>query len=218
MFLVTYPTTKYILEPYEATFFKKTTFTYVLLFISINFEYGLIFVLVYSVYSKFGLLGETSKKLFTLRKVCFLVVFKLSPFIQLFISFFGEYLAIYMSPMAILVFCSIYPFLMGLVQKVTSLIDREEDFKLDMFAEVYSLFYASLPYKLVYLGLDSLWMGFAVLGIKTVFKLTVYVILPWRKHYKASHGICKVDPLAPPPLDPTDQIGGSGSSFGVNDK
>ena len=192
MLALTYPIMYGIVVRSEEPFFKKRTFTYVFVYILMNASYGVLFFLIFLIFSFFGWITEESKKLYSSRKVLFLILFKLSPFIQLIVAFFGEWISIGWHPRVILCFCTVYPLFMGTIQKVTSIVDNEEDFKLDMFAEVYSLFYASLPYKLVYLGLDEMWMGFAVLFIKACFKTIIYIIVPCRKRCLAQKKKSKV--------------------------
>ena len=84
----------------------------------------------------------------------------------------------------ILAFCAIYPILMGLVQAIMDTIAEKIELKLNLVAELYSLFYAALPYKLVYLDIEDLELGFLVLGVKFVYKMIVYLIIPCCKKKK----------------------------------
>lgn len=64
------------------------------------------------------------------------------------------------------------------------IIDEKIDLKLDLVAELYSLFYASLPYKLVYLDIEEIEIGFIVMTIKFIYKMIIYVIIPCVKNGK----------------------------------
>jgi 1,4-dihydroxy-2-naphthoate octaprenyltransferase len=101
------------------------------------------------------------------------------------IAFFGEFLAKQIHPRMVIVFCMVYPILMGTIGMLMDTIDEKLALNLELVAELYGLFYASLPYKLVYLDIEELEIGFIVLGVKLVYKLIVYVIVPLKKH-KAS--------------------------------
>lgn len=183
---ISYPLVSF-LDKFQQNFFKKQTFLFTLFYILMSIAYGITLILTYLGFWIFSSEFKKNKEInstFNLKIVFFLALFKLSPFVQLFISFFGEFIAVKLHPTVILVFCSIYPLLMGFIQKLTSLVDEKYNLRLEMFAEAYSLFFASLPYKLVYLGLDSFWMGFMVLMIKAGFKTIVYIILPLVRNKK----------------------------------
>lgn len=77
-----------------------------------------------------------------------------------------------------------YPIFMGAIQKTMDWLDSKFELELDSIAEMQSLFYASLPYKLVYLGIENLSTGVIVLVIKIVFKIIVYIIVPCLKRKK----------------------------------
>ena len=178
MAAVSYPLMR-LIGPLEDSFFRKRTFTFVLVYMLVNLAYGAIFVITTTIFKCCHILDpDECTKLFSYRKMFFLVVFKLSPFAQLFLAFLGEFIALSLHPNMIIVFCMLYPLVIGFVQKLTSRIDETEEFKLEMFSEAYSLFYASLPYKLVYLGLDQYWLGVTVLVVKFTFKMISYVIVP----------------------------------------
>lgn len=113
-----------------------------------------------------------------------LSVFKVLPLVELFIAFLGEWIASKIHKNTVLIFCTTYPILMGAVQKTMDWLDSRYELKLDSIAEMQSLFYASLPYKLVYLGIESFSNGMIVLVIKILFKTIVYVIVPFLKAKK----------------------------------
>ena len=166
------------------------TFTCGLIFIIINLMQSLLLNVIFAVFKAIAkknkdnkgkmlhsFLAETNQ-IFTSLNILAVSAFKILPLIELFVAFVGEWFALFLNKDVILLFCAIYPILMGAVQKVMDKINSKFELDLDSVAELYSLLYASLPYKLVYLGLEELAIGFAVLGIKTVLKLIVYVLVP----------------------------------------
>ena len=111
-------------------------------------------------------------------------VFKVLPLVELFVAFLGEYISLFISPNIILLFCAVYPILMGSVQKTMGFLNSRFELHLDIVVELYSLFYASLPYKLVYLGIETFLVGYIVLGIKICYKIIIYILTPWYKQRK----------------------------------
>lgn len=80
------------------------------------------------------------------------------------------------------IFCMTYPILMGTVQAINSTINDKNDFQLDLLAEAYSVLFASLPYKMLFLGIEEVWIAFTILGIKTSYKLIAFIIIPLIKY------------------------------------
>ena len=120
----------------------------------------------------------TINNLFSMKKIGCLLLFKLCPFVQLSISFLGEIVSINLGPYFVLVFCGVYPITMGAMQHTMSYINKKNGLGLDMMSEIYSLFFASLPYALVYLGADQAWFAYSVFGIKVGYKLIAYILFP----------------------------------------
>lgn len=161
-----------------------------IIFISINLLYSILLVIIFAIFRSIGKknAGQHGKMLcdfvseieeiFTMEKVIALGVFKILPLTELFIAFLGEWVALFVGSNLVLGFCAVYPLLMGTIQKTMDWIDDKYNLELDLVAELYSLFYASLPYKLVYLNIEDTLIGFVVLGIKFTFKMIVYVIVP----------------------------------------
>ena len=127
---------------------------------------------------------DDTEDLFTPKKVLALSIFKVLPLVELFVAFLGEYIAKFIDPKYVLIFCASYPIMMGSIQKLMAFFNSRYDLDLDMVAELYSLFYASLPYKLVYLDIEDTLLGFIVLGIKILFKTLIYIITPCIKQRK----------------------------------
>jgi len=129
--------------------------------------------------------SEDSEGILSMKFIIALAIFKILPLVELFVALTGEWISLFLHPNVVLFFCSVYPILMGVVQKMMDFLNDKFDLELDLVAELYSLFYASLPYKLVYLNIEDFFIGFIVLAIKITFKLIVYVIVPILKHRKA---------------------------------
>lgn len=108
-----------------------------------------------------------------------LSVMKILPFCQLVCSFIGEEIAPYLPDVRLmLIFCIIYPLIMGFWQKLMSIIDKKAELDIEFIGESYSLMYAVLPYKMVYLSIDPPEVVGMVLGIKIVYKTIAYLIIP----------------------------------------
>lgn len=120
----------------------------------------------------------------TLKQASVLGLFKILPLVELFVAFLGEWISLKIDKKFILIFCMLYPVFMGSIQKTMDWLDSKSNLELDSIAEMQSLFYASLPYKLVYLGLEDVGTGLIVLFIKLAFKVIVYVIVPFVKFRK----------------------------------
>ena len=54
---------------------------------------------------------------------------------------------------------------------------------MDLLAEAYSVLFASLPYKMLFLGIDAIWIALTILGIKTGYKLIAFIIIPIIKYF-----------------------------------
>ena len=118
-------------------------------------------------------------KIFTTKVIIFLAVFKVVPYIQLLLSFIGEMIAeLFGSNLVVLLFCLVYPVTMGAMQFVNSAINDGYKLELDMLAETSSLFFASIPYSIIYLNLEVEWFAYTVLGIKVFYKVFGYVVVP----------------------------------------
>lgn len=113
-------------------------------------------------------------------KLFFLLgLFRTLPFCQLVCSFIGELIAPYLPDIRLLLlFCFSYPVLMGFWQKLMSVIDDKLELDLEFLGESYSLMYAVLPYKMVYLSVDDPEIVGLILGIKTFYKTVAYIIVP----------------------------------------
>jgi hypothetical protein len=141
--------------------------------------------IVYSIYTNYFCRAEESStisEVFGGKRLTGLLLFKILPFVELMIAFFGEFLANKIDPRVVILFCIVYPLLMGVIGRLMDAIDEKLDLNMDLVAELYGLFYASLPYKLVYLDIEEIEIGFIVLVVKLVYKLIIYVIVPQRKH------------------------------------
>lgn len=145
--------------------------------------FGMVLIFVHTIFSYIKKIKKNSKfrKFFDFKKTVFLVLFATMPFLQLFVSFLGELIAEKLHPRLVLLFCFVYPLSMGGLQKLTSLINEKQDFNLEMLAEANSVFFASTPYKLVYLNVEQTWVALTILGIKVVYKLIAFLIVPWHK-------------------------------------
>ena len=136
-----------------------------------------------------GMYTPESKKtsVFSVKKLFFLGFFHTLPFFQLEVAFFGEFLAsILIVPFYErfeFIFCMTYPILMGAVQLINQAINEKNDFQLDLLAEAYSVLFASLPYKMLFLGIDAIWIALTILGIKTGYKLIAFIIIPIIKYF-----------------------------------
>jgi hypothetical protein len=194
--VLTFPLMRWLTE-YEETFFLKQTFLYVLIFISINVMYSILLIIIFAIFRSIARKnqGQAGKMLstflvdtegiFKMKDVVALGLFKILPLVELFVAFLGEWFALFLHTNIVLIFCAIYPVLMGAIQKLMDLIDEKCNLDLDLVAELYSLFYASVPYKLVYLNIEETLIGFVVLAIKFSFKMIVYVIVPTIKERRA---------------------------------
>lgn len=72
---------------------------------------------------------------------------------------------------------------MGSIQTVISWINDKYELELDLLAEAYSVLFASLPYKMLFLDIDATWLAIAVLTIKGLYKTTAFLILPVVRYY-----------------------------------
>ena len=113
-----------------------------------------------------------------LKNIAILTSLKLSPFIQIFLSFLSGHLTDKHGVPGLVVLCSFYPALMGAIQKVTSFANEKFGMGFGILIETYSLLFASLPYKLKWLGMSKNAMAFLVLGIKGGFKVVAYIAIP----------------------------------------
>jgi len=59
-----------------------------------------------------------------------------------------------------------------------SKINERNKFELDLLAEAYSVLFASLPYKMLFLNIEEPWIAFTILGIKTGYKMIAFIIIP----------------------------------------
>lgn len=108
-----------------------------------------------------------------------LSLMKILPFCQLVCSFFGELIAPYLPDIRLLLFfCLAYPLIMGFWQKLMSIIDEKAELNIDFLGESYSLMYAVLPYKMVYLSLDEPEVIGLLLGVKIFYKTLAYLAIP----------------------------------------
>lgn len=196
--LVTYPFMKWLCT-YEDTFFKKKTFIYVLIYISTVSLYSIILILVFLIFQWIGKVNQGKKgkmlstfvndieNIFSMKIIVGLGFFKILPLVELLVAFFGEFFTgLFNNVNVMFLFCSIYPVLMGAIQKSMDFINTECNLELELVAELYSLLYASMPYKLVYLNIEETLIGFIVLGIKFTYKMIIYVIVPAIKVRKAN--------------------------------
>ena len=161
--------------------FGKSPPRFSTLFIMINIAYGLLLQLIYTVHSRTKPRQDCYKNYLSCTKVFFLAIFKIMPFIQLSVSFLAESLTGQIDIKLYVALCISYPFLMGGIQKLTSKINDDNEFKMDLIAEAYSLFFAALPYKLIYLQIDMTWIIISVISIKATFKLIAYILIPYFK-------------------------------------
>ena len=115
------------LKMYEYSFFRKQTYLYVLVFISINTMYCLLLVGIFLIFRAIGRKnkGQDGKilstfisdidEIFTLKDIIGLCLFKSLPLCELLVAFFGEWLALFIEFNLVILFCAIYPLLMGAI-------------------------------------------------------------------------------------------------------
>ena len=116
--------------------------------------------------------------LFGPKKLLILSMVKISPSIQIYCSFYAGYITNSMGLKGIVILCSGYPLVMGAIQKLTSYMNSRFELKFDLLIETYSLLFASIPYKLKFLGVKKSSLAFLILFIKGIFKVIAYILLP----------------------------------------
>ena len=67
------------------------------------------------------------------------------------------------------------------VLRLMKYVNTKLDLRMDMVGEIYTIFYAVFPYKIMYLNLKSLLPGLILIAIKCIFKAVVFVIVPCLK-------------------------------------
>lgn len=129
---------------------------------------------------------KVNSSCFSVKKIMALTLFHVLPFVQLETSFFGEFItALIIRPRFTqfeLIFCAIYPLIMGLIQNIISWINDRYKLDLDLLAEAYSVLFASLPYKMLFLEVDAYYLAFLILCIKASYKTVAFIIIPSFKH------------------------------------
>lgn len=161
--------------------FTRKIYTYPLILIACNSCLGLVHIIFTLIYGFFQKNDSKFFKFLGFKNLIFLALFVAMPYIQLFISFLGELIAEKLNPGSVLIFCMVYPITMGAAQKFTSFLNKKNKMNLEMLAEANSVFFASTPYKLIYLNVEETWFAFTVLGIKIVYKLIGFVFIPLMK-------------------------------------
>ena len=120
----------------------------------------------------------TIHNLLKIKTLVALTALKISPFIQIFFSFLSGYITEDYGIPGLVALCSLYPVIMGAIQKITAYTNSRYGMGLGLLVETYSLLFASLPYKLKWLSMNKNLMAFIVLGIKGAFKLIAYIAIP----------------------------------------
>ena len=152
---------------------------------------GMALTLTFIIFRKFNkksfhrLTSYNVDEILGFKKLFYFSLFKSLPFVQLLASFIGELIAgLIKSPIPMLLFCLVYPVIMGIFQLLNSKINMDCDLDLDMLAEVNSVFFASMPYSIVYFNLEAEWFANTLLGIKTFYKIFGFVLLPSIRYSK----------------------------------
>ena len=110
-------------------------------------------------------------------------VWQILPFFQLEVSFVAELIAPFFgSEIPILAFCMFYPIIIGLIQLISTKINESQNLYLDMIGEANSLFYAALPYKMIYLNLDSIPVAIFIFVIKIIYKFIGFFLVGWIRY------------------------------------
>jgi hypothetical protein len=119
--------------------------------------------------------------LYGVSRILGLAAFKTIPYTQLIIVFYGQYLSDLIHKNAVIGYYLIYPVLIFGVLRLMKYVNTKLDLRMDMVGEIYTIFYAVFPYKIMYLNLKSLLPGLIIIAIKCIFKAVVFVIVPCLK-------------------------------------
>lgn len=120
----------------------------------------------------------------TLSKLLFFLIFQIIPSIQFCYGLSGGYLVHnindygYLGNYKILVYCSLYPVVQGILQNVNIYIDYLGGFDLKLLTAALSILYSSLPYKLIFLAFTDPLVVTPIIIIKITYKLFGYILRP----------------------------------------
>lgn len=187
---------------YYLTQFKVQIIPFVLVNIGISLITGLFTLLTYLFFKRIESKAfksgtaevEEFQLIFNLKKLVLLSIFRTLPLCELTCSFIGESIVEYLPDKRLIyLFCFIYPLLMGFWQKLLSITNERGHLDLDFIGESYSLLFAVIPYKLVYIGLEEMYLMIILLSIKLFYKLMAYAVIPLWSLYCGSNKISKVE-------------------------
>ena len=126
---------------------------------------------------------EIYKKYQQLRKnAIFTALFLELLLVQLFITMnYGKLYDVFLGQYNMIVFlCSMYPIVIGTMKFLILIISKKSVIDSEAFIQYISLTFAAVPYRMSTIFLTSYRYGMTIIGIKVIYKLLTYIVLPYQ--------------------------------------
>lgn len=174
-----------ILFKFRDLFFSLESWKFCIIYVLLHTYESLIFFAVYGICYGCDLFSKKiERKVVSSKKIFALILTKNFPFTILLVTSVLREFLLKNSPFFILAIIVVFPILTKILLRLSYALDNWADLGMYLYSSCLITIFSCFCYKLAFWRLDNLFLGIAAALVKPVYKLIIYLVVPWAREFR----------------------------------